>query len=46
MRTRVAIALTGVLALAMRRAGAFLALATGATIMSWAPILARFGVTI
>ena len=38
MRTRVAIALTGVLALAMLRAGAFLALATGATIVSWAPI--------
>jgi len=38
MRTRVAIALTGVLALAMLRAGAFLFLATGATIVSWAPI--------
>jgi Cu+-exporting ATPase len=38
MRTRVAIALTGVLALAIMRAGAFLALATGATIVSWAPI--------
>ena len=38
MRTRVAIALTGVLALAMLRAGAFLALATGATIVSWVPI--------
>ncbi|HEU5283760.1 MAG TPA: HAD-IC family P-type ATPase, partial [Burkholderiales bacterium] len=38
MRTRVAIALTGVLALAVLRAGAFLALATGATIVTWAPI--------
>ena len=40
MRTRVAIALTGVLALAIMRAGAFLALATGATIVSWAPVSA------
>jgi Cu+-exporting ATPase len=38
MRTRVAIALTGVLALAIMRAGAFLALATGATIITWVPI--------
>ncbi len=38
MRTRVTIALTGVLALAIMRAGAFLALATGATIITWAPI--------
>jgi Cu+-exporting ATPase len=38
MRTRVAIALTGVLALAILRAGAYLALATGATIVTWAPI--------
>src|SRR3990167_446081 len=38
MRTRVAIALTGVLALAILRAGAFLALATGATIVTWVPI--------
>ncbi|MBI5751865.1 MAG: heavy metal translocating P-type ATPase [Hydrogenophilales bacterium] len=38
MRTRVAIALTGVLFLAILRAGAFLALATGATIVTWAPI--------
>ncbi len=38
MRTRVTIALTGVLALAIMRAGAFLALATGATILTWAPI--------
>ena len=40
MRTRVAIALTGVLALAIMRAGAFLTLATGAAIVSWAPIAA------
>jgi Cu+-exporting ATPase len=38
MRTRVTIALTGVLALALLRAAAFLALATGATIVTWAPI--------
>lgn len=38
MRTRVAIALTGVLALAIMRAGAFIALATGATIITWVPI--------
>ncbi|MDX1251537.1 MAG: heavy metal translocating P-type ATPase [Gammaproteobacteria bacterium] len=38
MRTRVTIALTGVLALAILRAGAFLFLATGATIVTWAPI--------
>ncbi len=38
MRTRVALALTGVLALAIMRAGAFLTLAAGATIVSWAPI--------
>jgi Cu+-exporting ATPase len=38
MRTRVTIALTGVLALAILRASAFLALATGATIVTWAPI--------
>ena len=38
MRTRVTIALSGVLALAVLRAGAFIALATGATIVSWAPI--------
>ena len=37
MRTRVSIALTGVLALAILRASAFLALATGATIVSWIP---------
>ncbi|HXH04354.1 MAG TPA: heavy metal translocating P-type ATPase [Candidatus Competibacteraceae bacterium] len=38
MRTRVAIALTGVLALAILRAGAFIALATGATLLTWVPI--------
>jgi len=38
MRTRVAIALTGVLALAVLRAGAFIALAAGATIVTWVPI--------
>ncbi|MBI3607166.1 MAG: heavy metal translocating P-type ATPase [Nitrospirae bacterium] len=38
MRTRVTIALTGVLFLAILRAAAFLALATGATIVTWAPI--------
>ena len=38
MRVRVTIALTGVLALAIMRAGAFLALATGATIMTWVPV--------
>ncbi|WP_175817031.1 heavy metal translocating P-type ATPase [Burkholderia diffusa] len=38
MKTRVTIALTGVLALAILRAGAFLALAAGATLLTWAPI--------
>ncbi len=38
MKMRVTIALTGVLALAIMRAGAFIGLATGATILSWAPI--------
>ncbi len=38
MKKRVAIAMSGVLALAILRAGAFLALAAGATIVSWAPI--------
>lgn len=38
MKTRVMIALSGVLALAILRAGAFLALAAGATIVTWAPI--------
>ena len=37
MQTRVAIALTGVLALALLRAGAFIGLATGAMLMSWVP---------
>jgi Cu+-exporting ATPase len=38
MKTRVMIALTGVLALAVLRAAAFIALAAGATIVTWAPI--------
>jgi Cu+-exporting ATPase len=38
MRTRVMIALTGILALAILRAAAFLALAAGATLVTWAPI--------
>jgi Cu+-exporting ATPase len=38
MRTRVTIALVGVLALAILRAVAFVALAAGATIITWAPI--------
>lgn len=38
MKTRVTIALTGVLALAILRAGAFIALATGATLITWVPI--------
>ena len=38
MRTRVAVALTGVLALAILRAAAFIALAAGATIITWVPI--------
>ncbi len=38
MRTRVTIALSGVLALAVLRAGAFIALATGATLLTWVPI--------
>src|SRR5581483_999074 len=38
MRRRVTIALSGVLALAILRAGAFIALATGATLLTWAPI--------
>ena len=37
MKTRVTIALTGVLALAILRAGAFIALAAGATIVTWVP---------
>jgi Cu+-exporting ATPase len=38
MRRRVTIALTGVLALAILRAAAFLSLAAGATIVTWVPI--------
>ena len=38
MRTRVTVALTGVLLLAILRAGAFIALAAGATLLTWAPI--------
>ena len=38
MRTRVALALTGVLFLAILRAAAFILLAAGATIVTWAPI--------
>ena len=38
MRTRVSVALTGVLVLAILRAAAFIALAAGATIVTWAPI--------
>lgn len=38
MRTRVTIALTGVLALAILRAAAFIFLAAGATLVTWAPI--------
>lgn len=38
MKKRVTIALTGVLALAILRAAAFLGLATGATIITWVPI--------
>ncbi|MBI2379444.1 MAG: heavy metal translocating P-type ATPase [Gammaproteobacteria bacterium] len=37
MKTRVSIALTGVLALAILRAGAFLGLASGAMVVSWVP---------
>ncbi|MGS7251315.1 heavy metal translocating P-type ATPase [Pseudomonas sp. SK] len=38
IKTRVTIALTGVLALALLRAGAFIALAAGATLLTWVPI--------
>jgi Cu+-exporting ATPase len=38
MQWRVSIALTGVLALAILRAAAFIALAAGATLLTWAPI--------
>ncbi|MBI5560700.1 MAG: HAD-IC family P-type ATPase, partial [Deltaproteobacteria bacterium] len=38
MRRRVSVALLGVLALAFLRVGFFFALATGATILTWAPV--------
>ncbi|RJQ17727.1 MAG: heavy metal translocating P-type ATPase [Nitrospiraceae bacterium] len=38
MKKRVAIALTGVIALAIFRAAVFLGLATGATILTWVPV--------
>jgi len=38
MRRRVGIALTGVLALAVLRAAAFIALAAGVSLLSWAPV--------
>jgi Cu+-exporting ATPase len=38
MRTRVSIALTAVLLLAVGRAAAFIALAAGATLLTWAPV--------
>ncbi len=38
MKTRVTVALAGVLVLAVLRAAAFIALAAGATILTWAPI--------
>ena len=38
MRTRVSIAMTAVLVLAIGRAAAFIALAAGATLVTWAPI--------
>ena len=38
MRRRIGIALSGVLALAILRAAGFLALATGVSLLSWAPI--------
>lgn len=38
MKKRVTIALTGVLALALLRAAAFIFLAAGATVLTWAPI--------
>jgi P-type Cu+ transporter len=38
MRRRIAVALGGVLALAALRAGAILALATGVSLLSWAPV--------
>lgn len=38
MKRRVTIAMSGVLALALLRAGAFIALAAGASLLSWAPV--------
>jgi len=38
MRRRIAVALGGVLALAVLRAGAFVALAAGVSLLSWAPV--------
>jgi len=38
MRRRVGIALSGVLALAILRAAAFIALAAGVSLLSWAPV--------
>lgn len=38
MKKRVAFALTGILLLAILRAGAFIALAAGATLLTWVPI--------
>jgi len=38
MRRRVSIALSGVLALAILRAAAFIALAAGVSLLSWAPV--------
>lgn len=38
MKKRVTVAMSGVVVLAILRAGAFLALAAGATILTWAPI--------
>jgi Cu+-exporting ATPase len=38
MKQRVTIAMGGVLALALLRAGAFIALAAGASLLSWAPV--------
>jgi P-type Cu+ transporter len=38
MKRRVTVAMSGVLALALLRAGAFIALAAGASLLSWAPV--------
>ncbi|HTR01349.1 MAG TPA: heavy metal translocating P-type ATPase [Candidatus Acidoferrum sp.] len=38
MKQRVTLAMSGVLALALLRAGAYVALATGASLLSWAPV--------